>query len=274
MSAVAEHGGTTGVQNEGEVGRDVTAVDLFGIPVNAETMNCALDGVDTAIASRGKLHIGVINAAKIVKMKNDAALRDAVLESDVVYADGMSVVWASRILGNPLPERIAGIDLMHGILQRAAQNGYRIYCLGATSAVLNTVRLEFAKHYSGIFLAGARDGYFSEDEEEKIANEIRDARPDVLFVAITSPKKEKFMAKWCDVMNVPVIHGVGGSFDVVAGVVDRAPLSWQRAGLEWLYRVKQEPRRLWKRYLTTNSIFAGLVLREAGYQIISRWRRQ
>ena len=262
------------VRNDGEVIRAATSVDLFGIPVTAETMTNALSRVDTAIESRSKLHIGVVNAAKIVKMKHDATLKSAVLESDVVYSDGMSVVWASRLLGNPLPERIAGIDLMHEILRRGSEKGYRIYCLGATPAVLDAVCSVFSDCYSGIILAGARDGYFSDYEEEKVAHDIRDAKPDVLFVAITSPKKEKFMAKWCDVMNVPVIHGVGGSFDVVAGVVERAPVSWQRLGLEWLFRIKQEPRRLWKRYLVTNSIFLGLTLREVGVGMLSKWGRR
>lgn len=235
---------------------------LFGIRVCAEPMTQALARVHDAIRGGRRLHIGVVNAAKIVNMRSDPELCAAVVESDVIYADGMSVVWASRVLGRPLPERVAGIDLMTGILEQGDREGYRVYCLGATREVLDEVCEVFRRRYPGVVIAGSEHGYFGADDERAVAERIRDARADVLFVAITSPKKERFMARWAEVMDVPVVHGVGGSFDVVAGVVQRAPAAWQRLGLEWLYRVKQEPRRLWKRYLVTNSIFLKLVLSE------------
>lgn len=235
---------------------------LFGIPIAPAVMEQAVSSVNEAIHRRKTLHIGVVNAAKIVKMRHDEELRDAVLQSNVIFADGMSVVWASRILGRPLPERIAGIDLMHQIMVAANAHSYRVYCLGAKPEVLSSVCDIFSREYPNAIIAGSHDGYFSDEEAEHVANDIRDARADVLFVAITSPKKERFMAKWADTMNVPVIHGVGGSFDVVAGVVERAPESWQKSGFEWLYRVKQEPGRLWKRYLVTNILFGWEVLAE------------
>lgn len=254
---------------EKEVGRSGSpamappmAQPLFGIRICAESMGQALARVHDAIRGDRRLHIGVVNAAKIVNMRSDAELFSAVAESDVIYADGMSVVWASRILGRPLPERVAGIDLMTGILEQGNAEGYRVYCLGATQEVLDQVCEVFRRRYPGVVIAGSQHGYFGADEERAVAERIRDARADVLFVAITSPKKERFMARWAGVMDVRVVHGVGGSFDVVAGVVQRAPVAWQRLGLEWLYRVKQEPRRLWKRYLVTNSVFLKLVLSE------------
>ena len=225
-------------------------------------MDDALNRVEAAIKTRKSLDIGVVNAAKIVNMRKDRELSNAVLKSNVIYADGMSVVWASQLLRVPLPERITGIDLMHGIMRRGQTKGYRVYCLGATQDVLDTVCTRFGEEYPETVIAGSHHGYFGSEDEEEIALSIRDAKADVLFVAITSPKKEQFIARWSTVMNVPVVHGVGGSFDVVAGVVKRAPGSWQRLGLEWLYRVKQEPRRLWKRYLTTNLVFSGMVFRE------------
>jgi N-acetylglucosaminyldiphosphoundecaprenol N-acetyl-beta-D-mannosaminyltransferase len=235
---------------------------LFGIPIAALTMTDAVALVARAIQERAPLHIGVVNAAKIVNMHRDAHLRDAVLASDVVLADGMSVVWASRLLGAPLPERVAGIDLMHAILQHGSAHGRRVFCLGAAPDVLATAVRRLEAMYPGVHFVGARDGYFQLNDEEAIAEEIRAARADVLFVAMTSPKKEQFLARWSPVLDVPVCHGVGGSFDVVAGKVHRAPHAWQRLGLEWLYRVKQEPRRLWKRYLVTNLAFVGLVAHE------------
>ncbi len=240
----------------------IKSVQLFGVPVQAATLSQALDTVHTAIMRRESLQIGVVNAAKIVNMKRDPKLREAVHDADVIYADGMSVVWASRILGKRLPERVAGIDLMTGVLKRGQQHQYRVYCLGANLQVVERVCDIIRSDYPGVVVAGWHDGYFSSDEEEAVAAAIRDAKPDVLFVAITTPKKEQFMTRWGEFMMVPVVHGVGGSFDVVAGVVARAPESWRRLGLEWLYRVKQEPRRLWKRYLVTNVLFTKMLLVE------------
>jgi N-acetylglucosaminyldiphosphoundecaprenol N-acetyl-beta-D-mannosaminyltransferase len=235
---------------------------LFGIQVCAEAMPDALRRVHEAVCNRRRLHIGVVNAAKIVNMRRDPELHSAVTDSDVIYADGMSVVWAGRFLNAPLPERIAGIDLMTGILKQGNESGYRVFCLGASDEVLSKVCDTFAQRYPGVTIAGRHHGYFDETEEKGVAQRIKAAKADVLFVAITSPKKERFMARWADVINVPVVHGVGGSFDVVAGIVERAPETWQRLGLEWLYRVKQEPRRLWKRYLVTNAVFLTLLIAE------------
>ena len=172
------------------------------------------------------------------------------------------MVWASRILRKPLPERVAGIDLMYGLLERGSRHGYRVYCLGATEEVSQKVADRIGRDYPGVILAGRRNGYFADDEEESIAETIAAASPDILFVAITSPKKENFLARWSEKMGVPVCHGVGGSFDVMAGKVQRAPEIWQHLGLEWLYRVKQEPRRLWKRYFVTNILFIRMIAKE------------
>lgn len=246
--------------------------DLFGIPVAAVTLAEALDRVDAAIASRERLQIGVVNAAKVVNMRRDPLLRDDVLSSDIILADGMAVVWAARLLRRPLPERVAGIDLMHGMLRRGSARGYRVYCLGATDEVLRKAVDRIAADYPGVVVVGWHDGYFSKDEEEAVANGVAAARPDILLVAMTSPKKEKFLARHSARLGVPVCHGVGGSFDVLAGKVDRAPLVWQRLGLEWLYRVKQEPRRLWRRYLVTNTLFCDMVLAELVRQLLGRPR--
>lgn len=235
---------------------------LFGTAISRESMSQALQRVDEAIRNRHRLHIGVVNAAKIVNMRADPELRKAVEDSDVVYADGISVLWASRLLKAPLPERITGIDLMHNIMEQGARQGYRVFCLGATQEILDRTCEAFARLYPGAVVAGSHHGYFDESGEKPVADLIRASGSDVLFVAITSPKKERFMAKWGDYMNVPVVHGVGGSFDVVAGLVKRAPILWQRLGLEWLYRVRQEPRRLWKRYLMTNAGFVKLLILE------------
>lgn len=246
--------------------------EMFGVPIAAMTMDAALGLIDQAVRSRQRLQIGVVNAAKIVNMQRNEELRADVLSSDIVFADGMAVVWASRLLGRPLPERVAGIDLMMGMLERGAAAGYRVYCLGASLDVLGRVVSRIARDYPGVSVVGSHHGFFTEADEAGIARDIADARPDILFIAMTSPKKERFLSKWSRQFDVPVCHGVGGSFDVFAGHVQRAPDRWQRLGLEWLYRVKQEPGRLWKRYLTTNSAFAMMVASAFVRQQLARIR--
>jgi len=240
---------------------------LFGIPIYALTMNQILGKVHDAIKNKRLMHIGVVNAAKIVNMHRNKMLMEDVISSDIILADGAAIVWASKILGTPLPERVTGIDLMYRILEDGNKYKYRVYCLGATEEVSNKITQVISKDYPNVVLVGRRNGYFTDDEEESIANKIKKSNPDVLFVAMTSPKKEKFLARWNKVMNVPIIHGVGGSFDVMAGKVERAPELWQKLGLEWLFRVKQEPRRLWKRYLVTNTLFIWMLFKEKLFRI-------
>jgi len=236
--------------------------EVLDIPIDALTMDEVLDRVHETIDGRGRLRIGIVNAAKLVSMRRDLALRADVLSCNLILADGVPVVWASRLLGRPLPERVAGIDLMYGMLRRGNEHGYRVYCLGASEGVLAAAVGRILAEYRHVRVVGYHHGYFTPHEEPAIVRAVAEARPDVLLVGISSPKKERFLARWSDQLSVPVCHGVGGSFDVLAGRVRRAPLAWQRLGLEWLYRVGQEPRRLWRRYLVTNSIFCALVLRE------------
>lgn len=236
--------------------------DVLGVPFDALTMDEVLESVDKAIFSRDLLRIGVVNVAKLVQMRRDPALRADVLSCDLVLADGLPIVWAGRLLARCLPERVAGIDLMFGMLRRGHENGYRVYCLGATQEVVAAAVRRIGAEYPRIRLVGYRDGYFTQQDEPAVADGIAHARPDILLVGMSSPKKEQFLARWGDKLGVPVGHGVGGSFDILAGKVRRAPLAWQRLGLEWLYRVKQEPRRLWRRYLVTNTVFCALVVSE------------
>lgn len=245
---------------------------LFDVPVHALTLEEVVARADAAIAGRRRLRIGVVNAAKIVNMRRDPALREDVLASDLILADGMAVVWASRLLGRPLPERVAGIDLMVALLRRGHERGYSVYCLGATAEVLGRATERIAMEYPGIRVVGRHHGYFEASEEPVLVQAIGAARPDILFVAMSSPRKETFLARWGGVLDVSVCHGVGGSFDVLAGALRRAPRSWQRMGLEWLYRLLQEPGRLWKRYLVTNALFCNMLLRELARE--PPWRRR
>ena len=236
--------------------------DLFGLPVAAVTMSEMVELIDRAIEQRRPLRIGMLNAAKLVNMRRDPTLLSDLASSDVILADGMSVVFASRLLRQPLPERVAGIDLMEAMLRRGDSRRYRVFCLGASHAVIRSTVEHIRRQSPGVQVVGFRDGYFSEQDEPAIVRQIATAKPDILLVGITSPKKERFLAHWGEKLDIPVCHGVGGSFDVMANKVRRAPVAWQRLGLEWLHRLRQEPRRLWKRYLVTNTVFCHMLLVE------------
>ena len=232
---------------------------LFGLPFDAITLNEAVTRCTDAVAEDRYLPIGVVNAAKVVTMRRDASVRDAVAGCQLILADGQSVVWASRVLGSPLPERVAGIDLFEGLLSVAAKSGYRVYFLGARPEVLSQMLAEIRQRFPGLIVAGARDGYYPPGEEPAVAAEIQQSGADMLFLGMSSPKKELFVSAWGKDTGARVVHGVGGSFDVIAGVTKRAPLWYQRHGLEWFYRAKQEPLRLGRRYLTTNLSFVVIV---------------
>lgn len=235
---------------------------LFGLELDRLTMRQLLSHCSFIIESRGTLQIGVLNAAKAVSASKDDLLRTALLDCDILVADGQPIVWASRLLGQPLPERIAGIDLFENLLIEADRSRRSVYLLGAAQEVLDRLCDVISVRFPGLTIAGATNGYFDDTDRERVADEIRGSQADMLFLGMPSPRKENFIAAFGRSLNVPVIHGVGGSFDVLAGLTKRAPLSWQRLGLEWAYRLKQEPRRMWRRYLVGNTAFLGLVVRE------------
>jgi len=235
---------------------------LFGLEFDAMTSTQVVERAESALRTRDPLLIGVANAAKVINLRKDPLLRDSLLEADLLVADGQAIVWASRIVRRPLPERVAGIDLFERLLELADAGGRSVYLLGARPEVLAVLVERIRTRYPRLRVAGARDGYFTADEAAAVADEIAASGADMLFLGMVSPKKETFLATYGDRLHVPVLHGVGGSFDVLAGITRRAPRSWQRLGLEWAYRLVQEPRRLWRRYLVTNTAFVGLTLRE------------
>jgi N-acetylglucosaminyldiphosphoundecaprenol N-acetyl-beta-D-mannosaminyltransferase len=236
--------------------------NLFGLSIDAVTMPQAVARCREAIDHGEQLAIGVVNAAKIVSMRRNPQLRAAVAGSDLILADGQAVVWATRLLGEPLPERVAGIDLFMELLAEAERSGDRVYFLGARPEILAKVVAEVERRFPGLPVAGARHGYYQAGKEAEIAEDIRRSRTDILFVGMSSPRKELFLDKWGAATQAHVVHGVGGSFDIMAGLTKRAPLWLQECGLEWLYRAWQEPTRLGRRYLTTNVAFITLVGRE------------
>ncbi|MFF5028755.1 WecB/TagA/CpsF family glycosyltransferase [Streptomyces collinus] len=235
---------------------------LFGVELDPLTMDETVQRCLEAVRDERRLEIGVVNAAKLVNMRRDPRLAGAVAGCDLVLADGQAVVWAGRLLRAPLPERVAGIDLFLRLLAEAETQGMSVYFLGARQEVLDEMLRRVADRFPGLEVAGSRHGYFDDSEQEGIADAIARSGARMLFLGMTSPKKEIFTAAHGARTGARVVHGVGGSFDILAGITKRAPASWQRWGVEWLYRALQEPRRLGRRYLTTNAAFLLMTARE------------
>lgn len=203
----------------------------------------------------------VLNASKIVLMENNKELARIINSCDLINADGMSIIWASKFLGNKIRERVAGIDIMYKLLEVAKQNKYRVFLFGSEENVINSVVKKLKENYKGLIIAGYRNGFFKEEDEPNIIDEISKSNCHILFIGFSSPKKEFFLNKHKKKIKVPFCMGVGGSFDVIAGKYSRAPVWMQNIGLEWFYRFIQEPRRMWKRYFINNFKFIFIVLR-------------
>jgi len=246
---------------------EVQRIRLAGCPVDILSFEQALSELCRRIEDRIQTHVIFVNAAKAVNYQKDEKLRRAMERSHLLLADGMPIVWVSHMLGQALPCRVNGTDLMEAMVGAAESNGYSVYFLGGTDEVVEKTVQEFRRRHSRLRIAGYRNGYFRETQSPEIISEINRSGAQLLLVAISSPKKELWVDKYLPHLAVPVVQGVGGSFDVVAGVVSRAPVWMQRFGLEWFHRFFQEPRRMWRRYLKTNFLFVWLVTQS----LVKRW---
>lgn len=235
-------------------------IELFSCPMDVANMDETVNWIAGRVENRVFTQHVVVNVAKLVNMRSDKCLAASVRCCDVVNIDGMGVVWAARALGYAVPERIAGVDLFERLIGLSAEKGLPVYFLGATAQVVDRVVAVLLQRYPTLHVAGFHHGYFWE-HEARVVDEIRSSGARLLFVAITSPKKEIFIDRWKGQLGVDFVMGVGGTFDVVAGVVRRAPRWMQNSGMEWLFRVLQEPRRMWRRYLVTNSVFALMLIK-------------
>lgn len=236
---------------------------LFGLPFDRATMQAAVDEcVGWCAGPRTSHTVITVNASHVCMMRRDGELRDACEAGDLILADGMSVVWTFRLARAPLPERVTGCDLMSRLLEEAGRRRLSVYFLGARPEVVAALAASSQARCPGLVVAGFRDGYFKEADHPAIVEEIRASRVDLLFVGMPSPFKETWCERWRERLDVPVIMGVGGSFDVLAGYVRRAPPWMQRAGMEWAWRLLMEPRKMWKRYLVTNTEYLWLATRE------------
>jgi len=237
-------------------------IEMMGCQIDNLSMEETLQTIEGFIKSgRPQQHV-VVNVDKLVKASRDAELRRIINECALVNVDGMPVVWASRLLGKGLKERVAGIDLFEALMQRSAEQGWRVFLLGAREEVVTEVASLYERKYPGLTVAGYRNGYWKPEEEAAVVEQVKAAEADLLFVAISSPKKEQFLGRYQEEMKIPFAMGVGGTFDVAVGKVKRAPLWMQKSGLEWFFRFLQEPRRMFKRYFIDDVAFLWLLAKE------------
>ena len=247
--------------NEKEVAMAPKRFPILNTYVNALTLEETVKEVEDIIQAGVPTQHVVVNASKVNLMEADSGLAEIVNECPLINADGASIVWAAKELGVPLKERVTGIDLFLRLVEIAAEKGYGIYLFGAKEEVVTKVKVIFEERYPGIRIVGYRNGYFTEADESQIVQDMASSGADMMFVAFSSPKKEYWVHKYLKQIGIPFVMGVGGSFDVVAGVTDRAPKWMQDHSLEWFYRFIQEPGRLWKRYIVGNAKFVLLTLK-------------
>ena len=242
---------------------------ILGVPIDDLTMPQALTRLEEFIAlgrATGRSHqIATINADFVVNSLHDPELRRILQESDMATADGMPLVLGSRLLGVPMGDRVTGADLVPVLAERAAEKGYSMFLLGAREGVGLRAAEILQERYPGLQIAGviSPPNVAIQEMDRTILDQIRRAKPDILLVAFGNPKQEKWIRMYADTIKVPVCIGVGGTFDMIAGITRRAPRWIQRAGLEWMYRLLQEPKRLWRRYVHDFGYF--------GYFFIRQW---
>lgn len=238
-------------------------IEMMGCYIDNLSMEETLQTIEGFINSGEPHQHVVVNVDKLVKASRDPDLRKIINECALINVDGMPVVWASRLLGKRLKERVAGVDLFESLMKRSAEMGWRVFFLGANEDVVSGVKTLYGKKYPDLVVAGYRNGYWKTEEEGAVVEQIKAARADLLFVAISSPKKEHFLGRYQAEMKIPFAMGVGGTFDVAVGKVKRAPVWMQKSGLEWFYRFLQEPRRMFKRYFVDDIEFFWLLVKEA-----------
>ncbi len=245
-----------------------TRVTVLGIKVDNASEDEAFSLIDAWIDGAAPTYMAVVNAAKLVSARRDDDLRQALMDADLVTADGMSVVWASRLLRSPLKERVTGIDMFERLIGHAARRGASVYLLGGRDEAVGGIVARFRREYPNLRVAGYRNGYFTGAEAVGVAEQIRRSEAELLFVAMGSPMQEIWIASNLAATGARFALGVGGAFDHLSGLSRRAPRWVQQAGMEWLYRLLSEPRRLWRRYLIGNLLFTWLVAK----QLVSRPR--
>lgn len=219
-------------------------VAILDVNVDSVKMTEAIDIVENLMAAQEPSFIATANAEMIMMADQDEELKSILNHADLVVPDGAGTVWAARHLGVAMPERVAGYDLTQHLLARAPQTNRRVFFFGSAPGVADKAKIKAEAEYPGIQIVGVRDGYFKKEQEQEIIDQIKNAHPDLLLAALGVPKQEKWLYEHLQELNVPVSIGVGGTLDVMAGVMKRAPLWMQKAKLEWLFRGLLQPKRM------------------------------
>lgn len=245
---------------------DVCVRQLFGIPFCDVTREELLCLVDEMVRARKPSYIATPNIDHVCRFHTNDEFRVAYLAARLVICDGMPIIWASRVLGRPLRQKLSGSDLIYWISEHAAQRGYSIYFFGAGECVADECAKRLCDMFPGLKVAGTQSPPFGFHEDSSAngtaTSKVRASGADIVYVALGSPKQEIWMRENAEACGIPVMIGIGGSFDFVSGRVRRAPGWMQRSSLEWVWRLCQEPRRLWRRYLVEDVLFFKLFLVE------------
>jgi exopolysaccharide biosynthesis WecB/TagA/CpsF family protein len=256
---------------------DAPRIVLFGILVDAVTVAGAIDIFRKMIETRRPHLVFNVNVDICMQILRDPGLLAIYRETDLVLVDGTPMVWASRMLRSPLPARVSGSDFFPSFCAASAEAGYRLFLLGASPGVAERAKRALEKLHPRLQIVDVHAppfGFEADDDENAIVIErVRNAAPDVLFVALGAPKEQKWLYQHRDILNVPVSMGIGSSLDYLAGRLRRAPHWMQYWGLEWMYRLWQEPRRLWRRYLIDDPPFLYHLAREILRQRVNGGRR-
>jgi len=223
-------------------------------------MKEVISEVEASLLDQRRLNIVVVNAAVLVKCYQENKFTEVVNDADIITIDGMPLLWVMKFMGYPVKEKVSGPDLFRELLELASLRDHAVYFLGAENKIITEMVKRIQSRLPRLNISGFRDGYFNVSEETEILNEINNSNAEMLFLGLPSPIKENFI--YNRDLKTMFAMGVGGVFDIEAGLVKRAPRWMQNYGLEWFYRFIQEPRRLWKRYLVINSIFIYIVMKE------------
>lgn len=248
-----------------ETGRGGERVRILELSIDRVDMAEVFQRVENHIRDGRPGHIVTVNIRFLSMAMRDHQFADIINGADLAVTDGMPLIWLSRLLKAPVPQRITGCDLIYSFSRLAAEKGYSIFILGGQPGVAEEAARRLCQMNPGLKVAGTHHGYFSEAEEPAVVELIRQSRPQFLFVGLGSPKQDFWINRWKRELSVPVSIGIGGTLDVVTGRLKRAPVWMQRASLEWFYRLKQEPRRLWRRYILED---VPTTLRAAGYVFV------
>ena len=241
-------------------------IPLFGLKLSCMTYRQTLDWLDREILQKSGPRVCVFsaNVDQLIRRRHDPIFSEAYQFADLIIPDGMPVVWSARLAGRSIPERVTGIDLMYGMCQRSANNRQSCFLLGSQSEVVSTAVENLRKHFSSLRVCGWHDGYFSDDNP--VVDAINATHPDILFVGMGSPRQELWLQHNFSKLHCRLALPVGGAFEVIAGCRHRAPVLVQKSGMEWAWRMLQEPRRLGKRYLIDDLRFVPLLMKEIRFR--------